>query len=57
MGMAHSSAARAGVENLMKVLAVEWARFEINLVAVAPGIVETEHVPDEVPAGVPRPLR
>lgn len=41
-GMAHSSAARAGVENLMKVLAVEWARFKINCVAVAPGIVETE---------------
>ena len=42
MGMAHSSAARAGVENLMKVLAVEWARFKINCVAVAPGIVATE---------------
>jgi citronellol/citronellal dehydrogenase len=42
MGMAHSSAARAGVENLMKVLAAEWARFQINLVAVAPGIVETD---------------
>ena len=42
MGMAHSSAARAGVENLMKVLAAEWARFKINLVAVAPGVVETD---------------
>ena len=42
MGMAHSSAARAGVENLMKVLAVEWARFKINLVAIAPGVVETD---------------
>ena len=41
-GMAHSSAARAGVENLMKVLAIEWARFKINCVAVAPGIVATE---------------
>ncbi|HYF28684.1 MAG TPA: SDR family oxidoreductase, partial [Baekduia sp.] len=41
-GMAHSSAARAGVENLMKVLAIEWARFGINLVAVAPGVVATE---------------
>jgi citronellol/citronellal dehydrogenase len=29
-GMAHSSAARAGVENLMKVLAIEWARFGIR---------------------------
>src|SRR5829696_4523844 len=26
-GMAHSSAARAGVENLMRVLSIEWARF------------------------------
>ena len=42
MGMAHSSAARAGVENLMKVLAIEWARFGISCTAVAPGIVETD---------------
>ncbi len=41
-GMAHSVAARAGVEGLMKVLAIEWARFGINLVSVAPGVVETE---------------
>jgi citronellol/citronellal dehydrogenase len=41
-GMAHSSAARAGVENLMKVLAIEWARYKINLVAVAPGVVDTD---------------
>jgi citronellol/citronellal dehydrogenase len=41
-GMAHSSAARAAVENLMKVLAIEWARYRINLVAVAPGVVDTD---------------
>jgi citronellol/citronellal dehydrogenase len=41
-GMAHSSAARAAVENLMKVLAIEWARYKINLVAVAPGVVDTD---------------
>lgn len=41
-GMAHSSAARAGVENLMQVLAIEWARFGINCVSVAPGVVATE---------------
>ncbi len=41
-GMAHSSAARAGVENLMKVLSIEWARFGIDLVAVAPGVVNTD---------------
>jgi citronellol/citronellal dehydrogenase len=41
-GMAHSSAARAGVENLMKVLAIEWARFGICLTAVAAGVIETD---------------
>jgi citronellol/citronellal dehydrogenase len=41
-GMAHSSAARAGVENLMKVLAIEWARFNICLTAVAAGVIETD---------------
>jgi citronellol/citronellal dehydrogenase len=41
-GMAHSSAARAGVGGLMEVLAAEWARYGIRLVAVAPGIVHTE---------------
>lgn len=40
-GMAHSSASRAGVESLMQVLAIEWARFKINC-AVAAGIVETD---------------
>ncbi len=42
VGMAHSSAARAGVEGLMRVLAIEWARFGINCVSVAPGVVATE---------------
>jgi citronellol/citronellal dehydrogenase len=41
-GMAHSSAARAGVEALMRVLAIEWARFGINCVSVAPGVVATD---------------
>ena len=36
-GMAHSSAARAAVENLTRVLSIEWARFGIRLTAVAPG--------------------
>ena len=40
--MAHSSAARAGVESLTRTLAVEWAPHGIRLVAVAPGIVHTE---------------
>src|SRR4051812_23159092 len=36
-GMAHSSAARAAVENLMRVLSIEWARFGIRATAVATG--------------------
>jgi citronellol/citronellal dehydrogenase len=41
-GLAHSSAARAAVENLIRVPSIEWARHRINLSAVAPGIVEPE---------------
>ena len=41
-GMAHSSAARAAVENLTRVLSIEWARFNIRLTAVASGHMETE---------------
>src|SRR2546423_311667 len=33
--MAHSSAARAAVENLMRVLSIEWARFNIKTTAIA----------------------
>lgn len=38
-GMAHTGAARAGVDNLTKSLAVEWAPHEIRINAVAPGII------------------
>jgi citronellol/citronellal dehydrogenase len=38
-GMAHTGAARAGVENLTMTLAVEWAQFGITINAVAPGII------------------
>src|SRR4051794_33324332 len=41
-GMAHSSAARAAVENLMRVLSIEWARHDIRLNAIAVGQVGTE---------------
>jgi citronellol/citronellal dehydrogenase len=51
-GMAHSSAARAAVENLMKVLAIEWARYKINLVAVAPGVVDTDTFRTKYPSEV-----
>lgn len=38
-GMAHTGAARAGVENLTMTLAVEWSRHGILVNAVAPGII------------------
>jgi citronellol/citronellal dehydrogenase len=41
-GMAHSSAARAGVQALTNVLSVEWGRHNIGIVAVAPGWIDTE---------------
>jgi citronellol/citronellal dehydrogenase len=40
-GMAHSAAARAGVENLTRTLAVEWARAGIRVNAVAPGLIRS----------------
>jgi citronellol/citronellal dehydrogenase len=38
-GMAHTGAARAGVENMTMSLAVEWAQFGILVNAVAPGLI------------------
>jgi citronellol/citronellal dehydrogenase len=56
-GMAHSSAARAAVENMTRVLSIEWARFNIRLSAIATGHFETEAIqkyPEPVRAGVAR---
>lgn len=52
-GMAHTGAARAGVENLTKTLAQEWAEYNIRVNAVAPGIIESsglETYPDQIKA-------
>ncbi|HWH31966.1 MAG TPA: SDR family oxidoreductase [Egibacteraceae bacterium] len=38
-GMSHTGAARAGVENLTKTLAVEWASRHVRVNAVAPGTI------------------
>jgi hypothetical protein len=37
--MAHSSAARAGIENFTKTLALEWSKYDIRLNCVAPGTI------------------
>ena len=41
-GFVHSSAAKAGLKNLTESLAVEWARFNINVNAIAPGAFSSE---------------
>jgi citronellol/citronellal dehydrogenase len=51
-GMAHSSAARAAVENLTRVLSIEWSRFGIRLVALAAGQFATETLRTKYPKPV-----
>ncbi|HEX3434790.1 MAG TPA: hypothetical protein VHT25_12105 [Solirubrobacteraceae bacterium] len=36
-GAMHADAARAGLENLARTLSIEWARYEVTLVTIAPG--------------------
>jgi citronellol/citronellal dehydrogenase len=50
--MAHSSAARAAVENLTRVLSIEWARFNIRLTALAAGHFDTETLRTKYPRQV-----
>ncbi|MDP3765855.1 MAG: glucose 1-dehydrogenase [Nanoarchaeota archaeon] len=47
-GLAHSGAARAGVINLTKTLALELANYKINVNAVAPGVTVTEGFKEEM---------
>src|SRR5215218_6615894 len=51
-GMAHSSAARAAVENLTRVLSIEWARFDIRLTALAAGHFATDTLMTKYPKPV-----
>jgi NAD(P)-dependent dehydrogenase (short-subunit alcohol dehydrogenase family) len=37
-----ADAARAGLENLVRTLSVEWARYEVTAVTIAPGVDTTE---------------
>jgi len=48
-GMVHSGAARAAVENMMRTLAVEWARFGIKTCALAAGQFMTETMKTKYP--------
>jgi citronellol/citronellal dehydrogenase len=50
-GMIHTGAARAGVENMTLTLAVEWAAHNVQVNAVAPGIIRTsglDQYPEEL---------
>jgi citronellol/citronellal dehydrogenase len=50
-GMVHTGAARAGVDNMTKTLAVEWSQHGIGVNAIAPGIIRstgTERYPPEL---------
>jgi citronellol/citronellal dehydrogenase len=40
-GMTHTGAARAGVDNMTKSLAIEWLPYHIRVNAVAPGIIDS----------------
>jgi citronellol/citronellal dehydrogenase len=54
-GMAHTGAARAGVDNLTKTLAVEWAQHHVKINAIAPGIISStglENYPPELLKGI-----
>jgi citronellol/citronellal dehydrogenase len=51
-GMVHSGAARAAVENMMRTLSIEWARFNIKLCAVAAGQFDTEVLRTKYPPQV-----
>ena len=51
-GMVHSGAARAAVENMMRTLAIEWARFDIKLCAIAAGQFDTEVIRTKYPKQV-----
>lgn len=42
--MAHATAAKAGIDALTRTLAVEWARHNIRVNAIAPGPIPTEGV-------------
>jgi citronellol/citronellal dehydrogenase len=54
-GMAHTGAARAGVDNLTKTLSIEWVTYNIRVNAIAPGIIKSsglENYPQQFLDGI-----
>ena len=54
-GMAHTAAARGGIEALSKTLAVEWCNRGVRINCVAPGIIQSsglENYPPELLTGI-----
>jgi citronellol/citronellal dehydrogenase len=51
-GMVHSGAARAAVENMMRTLSIEWARFGIKTVSLAAGHFATETLLTKYPQAI-----
>jgi citronellol/citronellal dehydrogenase len=49
-GLAHATAARAGVESLASVLAMEWSRYGIRTVCVSAAHIESEGMRENYPA-------
>jgi len=54
-GMSHTGAARAGIDNFTKSLAVEWSKYNVRINAIAPGIIKSsglENYPEELTKGI-----
>lgn len=51
-GQVASSVAKAGLVMLTQALGIEWASRGVRVVGIAPGMILTERIHEEVPAGV-----
>jgi len=47
--LAHTGAARAGVDNLTKSLAIEWGRYGLRINSVAPGVIKSSGLDSYAP--------
>ncbi len=58
-GMVHTGAARAGVDNMTKTLSIEWSKYNININAIAPGLIFStgfQQYPEEIRAGIAKKI-